>query len=135
MLIRGNADGGLARLLGVGAGQDTVGEFDDGDSDYTALSDACHAALPKGSMLAGWFTDWNNSRYRAAELSYAQLRMASRLADDIEMSHLALLLGDTGAAGQGIAMALAATQSGVSLVSGSGPQSRARSVLAVAGAA
>lgn len=71
--------GGL-RLHGCAQGTEPVPEHAGADSAFTGLSDAGHAAAAQAGRPAGMvLSDWNNSRYRASELSYALLRLSERL--------------------------------------------------------
>ena len=59
-----------------------------------------------GRPVERWVTDWNRSRYRAAELSYVRLRLGAPVAEDCAPEHPAFEFGDTGAAGAAMAVAL-----------------------------
>lgn len=91
-----------ARLHAVALTQEPVPESANADSAFTGLSEAAHAALDAtgaGVGVGRVVSDWNNSRYRASELSYALLRVGSRLTDaDPEPVYPALEFGHTGAA-------------------------------------
>lgn len=103
----GHPGEGLARIAGVATEIEPLPEGVDGDTGFPALSTACRSALGAGPPATHWFSDWNNARYRASELSYARLRLSDRLADDMQITHLPLIFGDTGAAGPGLALGLA----------------------------
>ncbi len=103
MLADGNA---RAHILGAGMGLESVKEDDPGDSNHTGLSSAWWDALgPDADTIADHlWTDWNNGRYRAAQMSYAMVRTTPRLVPGIEPEHVALQFGDTGAAAQLLAL-------------------------------
>lgn len=111
---------------------EAVGERDTGDSDYGALTQACWTALPDdGRRVDRWPTDWNNSRYRAAELSYVRLRLGGVIADGVEPAHPALTFGETGAAGAAMAMALSGVGTGRTLITSGAPGSNGRAAIVV----
>ncbi|MBY5931933.1 hypothetical protein KUV51_02875 [Tateyamaria omphalii] len=120
------------RVAGIALEQEPVGEFDMGDSDYDGLTRACWAALPQDTApVTRWLTDWNNGRYRAAELSYVQMRISERLKDGVLPDHPALRFGDTGAAGPAMAIALHANDPGRLLLTCGAPGSNLRAALVV----
>lgn len=130
MLLRGQqTEQAFGCVEGAGFAVEPVGEFDDGDSDYVAMTDACLAAIPKGFQAAAVMTDWNNSRYRAGEMALSVVRLGPHFTGDAEIMHPALDFGDTGAAGQAIALLLALELGGNTLITGSGVLSHKRSAL------
>ncbi len=74
----------------------------EGDSCFTGLSQAALNTLAKArdrglSAPTSLLSDWNNSRYRASELSYALVRMSGLLArDGIDPEYPAMRLGHVG---------------------------------------
>lgn len=95
----------LAQITGAGHATETLREDDDGDSDYSGMSQAWWQALGQGeTRVDHLWTDWNNGRYRAAQMSYAMLRSTQRLAADITPEHVSMTFGDTGAAAQLLAL-------------------------------
>lgn len=107
ILLRAGEQDGTVGTLQAAVATDAVGEADTGDSDYAAMAKVCHDVSTPQMQIRLWVSDWNNSRYRAAEFSYAQLRMTQRLHKPLKVIHSALLFGDTGAAGPAISLALA----------------------------
>lgn len=85
-------------LLGLGFAQEPDPEHFDRDSNFSGLSDAGHEALKdfQDVQINDLISDWNNSRYKAAELSYAMLRLSSSFAKPPEPDYPALFYGDTG---------------------------------------
>ncbi|WP_133176169.1 hypothetical protein [Pelagivirga sediminicola] len=67
-----------------------------------------------------WIGDWNNNRYRAAEMSYAHLRLGRTLATGAERTHAPLIFGETGASGPGLALLMGLMRTGTTLISVSG---------------
>lgn len=100
-------DGGLTDVLGAAVQTERVGEFDEGGTDFAALSSACRYAVGDTTDIPLWITDWNNGRYRAAELSYCQLRLQYALTDRPDILHLPLIFGDIGAATLGVGLGIA----------------------------
>ncbi|KGJ06671.1 hypothetical protein SAMN04487972_102283 [Paracoccus halophilus] len=84
----------LAAITGPGVEVEPVREFDEGGTNHAAMTAACAAALPASGGGSCWITDWDNSRYRAAELSYSELRLRSRLDQNVDISHSPLIFGD-----------------------------------------
>lgn len=122
----------FAAITGMGVEIEPVREFDNGGTDYAAMTTAAAAALPATDGVSCWITDWNNSRYRAAELSYSELRLRRRLGQNAEISHSPLVFGDVGAAGLGVAMVMGIMQpSSLLTASISGSGDRAALVLRV----
>lgn len=98
------------RVLGYACAAEPVGELDEAETAHTGLSAACHAACGGlgGRRLTHWVSDWNNGRYRAAELAYAQLRVGGRHGEEaLEAEPMALAFGDVGAASPVLGLALA----------------------------
>ncbi|RVV98319.1 hypothetical protein EKE94_05155 [Mesobaculum littorinae] len=132
LVVTARPDGARARIEGLGIDVEEVGEFDLGDSDYAAITASCWDALPDdGRMVDVWVTDWNNSRYRAAELSYLRVRLGSVLAPGCAPAHQALDTGDIGAAGPAFAVALALGTPGLMLVTAGSPGSNLRAAIAL----
>lgn len=119
MRMSAHSHGSFA-ITGAGVAHDPVGEADAGDSDYAAMTNACVAAIGDSGPIQHWISDWNNSRYRAAEMSYAQLRLTAQLERPLQVVHPVLRLGDVGAAGPAVALSLAANLEGESLITSSG---------------
>jgi len=120
----------IARITGAAIEVETLREGETGATDFSAMSKACLSALPADQLSSCWLTDWNNSRYGATELSYAQLRLAGRFERDFETLHLPLVFGSTGAAGLGVALAASLSRPGCSLLTGSVELSAERAALA-----
>ncbi|MDO5622974.1 MAG: hypothetical protein Q4G24_16125 [Paracoccus sp. (in: a-proteobacteria)] len=116
----------LAAVTGMAVEVEPVREFDDGGTDYAAMTNAAATALPISGGISCWITDWNNSRYRAAELSYSELRLRRRLGQSAEIAHSPLIFGDVGAAALGVGLVMGVTQPSCLLtVSSSGSGARA----------
>ena len=100
---RGAAGTAQFWLTGWAEAQEPVPEPLAQDSTFTGLSDAALAALAQHAEFdldppAQVLTDWNNSRYRASEFSYAMVRLAGLLAaEGIEPDHPAHRFGQCGA--------------------------------------
>lgn len=112
-----SAEAGTAIVASAAATREAVTDAMEAETAFEAMSeciaDACAAArslAPPGDgntrAIDAWVTDWNNGRYRATELAFARMRAAPFLVPDLEPVHLALLLGETGAAGTLLALAL-----------------------------
>ncbi len=111
---------GHGAIINVGTAQETVLETDDAETDFTALSHAVRSACAEmgETRAAAWFSDANNSRYRASELAHAILRATPFwLSPDLEPEYPALTLGDCGAAAGMTALHLALSGDGQSLIS------------------
>lgn len=127
----------VAEVLGVGQASEPDGEFDDRDSVFTGLSDAAFAALDAARVKVGVLvSDWNGSRYRSGELSYALHRInAPYLIPGTEPEHPSPVFGDCGAAYLGTALVSAArtsagrTDPSSALLLGSSPMARERAAL------
>ncbi|WP_323718033.1 hypothetical protein [Paracoccus aminovorans] len=100
------ADAATAPAMQVAAlaeAEEPVPAQSERDSAFTGLSDAALAVLDQAERLGlaapqALFSDWNNSRYRASELSYAMVRMTGLLAQEgIEPIHPAQRFGHVGA--------------------------------------
>lgn len=96
----GAADPGFHRILSAATAQEEAGERSAADSAFTGLSDCALEALDGvEDPVAVVLSDWNNSRYRAAELSYCFHRLsAPHLARGAEPEYPGVAFGDTGAA-------------------------------------
>lgn len=107
--------GCVARITGIAEATEPVPERAQKDSAHTGLSDAALGALQahgrSGFALPGQvLTDWNNSRYRAAEFSYALVRLTGLLRPGfVEAEHPAMRFGQCGAAWFAAVMAWLAT--------------------------
>ncbi|ABD55929.1 hypothetical protein [Jannaschia sp. CCS1] len=136
-LLLGPGPAEAPHIAGFALEREPIGEADPGDSDYGAITRACWTALPEDSRpVTRWLTDWNNSRYRAAEMSYLRLRIGEVLADGTEPDHLALRLGETGAAGPAMALAIHGFEAGGRILLTSGaPGSNLRAVVVIDGPA
>ncbi len=111
---------GQGRVSGVGLATEPVTETSADDTDFAALSIAVRAACEDmgDTRAVAWFSDNNNSRYRASELAHAVLRATPFwLNPDLEPDHPALTLGDCGAAAGMTALHLALQAQGDSLIS------------------
>lgn len=93
------------RLLGAGHEVEPVKEYQEADSVFTALSEAAFMAAESAwqarreRAISGWIADWNNSRYRATELSFAIHRLnPTCLQSDLSPVYPAMQFGDIGAA-------------------------------------
>lgn len=102
------------QLLGAGHMVESVKEDQEADSVFTALSEAAFTATEmalKNSnerSISAWIADWNNSRYRATELSFAIHRLnAACLQEGLSPVYPALQFGDVGAAYGCLAIILA----------------------------
>lgn len=84
-------------------------EYVQGESAFSALIDACFAACNQasadGKVTDKWYADWDNSRYRASELSIVSIA-SPRPNDNIELVYLPIELGKTGAAFQSLGVSL-----------------------------
>jgi hypothetical protein len=91
------------RFTAIAEGLEPVPAHMNADSSYNGLSDAAIAALDQHARTglgapADVLTDWNNSRYRAAEFSYAVVRMTGQLdAGFAEADHPCQRFGQCGA--------------------------------------
>lgn len=108
------------RIGGFALAQDQIAEDESGDSDYGAMAQACQNAWLDGQTVDCLMTNWNNNRFRAAEISYTQLRTQNLQSPEFDVVHPALTFGDLGAAFPGVALALALDQTVNSLVAISG---------------
>ena len=94
---------GLLRVSAACEALEPVPEPLNQDSAHTGLTDAALAALEAhaargGAAPARLLTDWNNSRYRAAEFSYTQLRLTGLLSPTCtEADHPVQRFGQCGA--------------------------------------
>lgn len=110
----------LLRIVGAGIAEEPVSEFEALATTFPGLSTAALGACDEARdvllgaglpadlpLVENWYSDWNNSRYRAAELAACAQRLrAEFLPDGLEIEHPALRLGDVGAAGALLALAL-----------------------------
>ncbi|MFV0475994.1 MAG: hypothetical protein ACK5MQ_17595 [Pikeienuella sp.] len=103
------ADPGFHRVLSAGSAQEEAGERSGADSAFTGLSDCALEALDGvEAPVAVVLSDWNNSRYRAAELSYCFHRLSGpHLAAGAEPEYPGVAFGDVGAAFAPLAVARA----------------------------
>lgn len=91
------------RITGCAEATEPVPERLNKDSTHIGMTDAALRALEahaqKGlSPPAHMFTDWNNSRYRAAEFSYTFIRLNGLIQPDIQdLNHPAQRFGQCGA--------------------------------------
>ncbi len=69
-----------------------------------------HAVGDAGSPVRAWWTSMSGERAQAQEHSTAQIRTADRFAADVAVHHLAMNLGDTGAAAGLLAIAMAVSR-------------------------
>lgn len=129
LFVSGVAGGSLTRVLGAAVETEQVREFDEGGTDFAALSSACRHAIGETVDIPLWMTDWNNGRYRAAELSYCQLRLQYALTDRPDILHLPLIFGDIGAATMGVGLAIA-TAHRTALLTASASKSGYRAAMA-----
>lgn len=93
----------LGTIAGTGSANDPHAE-PRGDGLAAAIRLAVGDA---GQPVRAWWTTMSGERAQAQEHSTAQIRSADRLASDIAVHHLAMNLGDTGAAAALLATALA----------------------------
>ncbi|APX12009.1 hypothetical protein [Tateyamaria omphalii] len=118
--------------VGTAVQHDEIGEADLGDSAYGARISACWSALPEDCQsITRWLTDWNNSRYRAAELSYVRVRMGERLAVFGEPDHPALQFRGISTAAPAMAVAVHADAPGRLLVTSGAPISNLRAAIVI----
>ncbi len=101
-------------LIGAGESIEPVTERQENETPFNAMSDSTFAACEtafgtdRSRRISHWYADWNNSRYRATELSFAIHRTnASFLEEQLEPTYPALQFGDTGAAYGLLALCLA----------------------------
>lgn len=105
---------GEGRGLSAASRVETVKQLDEAQGTYPALASCCFAAIEKinhtdAPRIDAWHADWDNSRYRASELSLALLRVGTEyLADGVEPNYLSPSLGNLGAAYGATALALLA---------------------------
>jgi hypothetical protein len=99
----------LAQLMGAAVETEPVGERQEKNSVFAALSDAAFAALKGVSApVSQLVSDWNNSRYKASELAYAVHRLSGdHLPAGLEPSYPGPAFGDVGAAFMPVATAFA----------------------------
>lgn len=104
-------------VCGAGNAIEDVTELAEDETRFSALSDAAFAACEmalesRGTRrIAQWYSDWNNSRYRATELSFSIHRLNSFfLSDHIEPIYPALYFGDTGSASSILSVLLTMTE-------------------------
>lgn len=134
LLVAPGAGPGAA-VLAAAAGRERVPEHVEDETTFAGLSDAVVAACDgAGGPLSAWLSDWNNSRYRATELSFAMSRAAAVLGDVPDPEHLAITFGDVGAAYGGLAAALLAARGERRGLVSAGSPSGLRSAFVVSGA-
>ncbi|MEE9390870.1 MAG: hypothetical protein V3W41_00015 [Planctomycetota bacterium] len=106
LIIPGTTDAPFAHIFGVGEGAEPIDEFDQQDSIFTGTSDAAFLAFRDDPTPVNCvITDWNGSRYRAAQLSYTLHRISrDHLVPGTEPESPAPAFGDCGAAFLGVAM-------------------------------
>jgi len=114
------------KVVGAGHRVEPVREYQEADSVFNALSEAAFVATDlafsgrREMSISAWIADWNNSRYRATELSFAIHRLNSAcLKSDLLPVFPALQFGDVGAAYGCLAIALARSARTFSLTFGS----------------
>lgn len=117
--VAGSSKPSLATIAGVAIEIEKVREMDLGGTDFAALTTASRRSIGERAGIPLWLTDWNNGRYRAAELSYCQLRLQYALAEDLTILHLPLIFGDLGAATHGLGIGLAAVDGSSALLTAS----------------
>jgi len=93
----------FAQIHAAGSNIEPVRELESRDGDFTGLSDSAFAALDglqaDSGELTALISDWNNSRYRASEMSYTLHRLAAdHLYPGVEPDYPSLTFGDCGAA-------------------------------------
>lgn len=118
LLFSGQSDvSSHPQVLGAGNFVEPTLEYEQAESAFTALSDAAFAAAdmaaPRGQTkwINAWIADWNNSRYRATELSFAMHRLNPFcLQEGVEPVYPSLRLGDVGAAFGCLSIILARSQ-------------------------
>ena len=92
-----------------------IKEFDEAETTFDAMSTACRNSLTSSlrpiqpeEKVSHWYSDWNNSRYRATELSFAIHRMNEDfLEPNLQPTFPALKFGDVGASSMPLALAMA----------------------------
>ncbi|MFD1798208.1 hypothetical protein FQV27_16715 [Paracoccus aurantiacus] len=129
LFVAGSSKPSLATISGVAIETEQVREMDLGGTDFAALTTASRRSIGERAEIPLWLTDWNNGRYRAAELSYCQLRLQYALAEDLVILHLPLIFGDLGAATHGLGLALAAADGNSALLTASTRDSGKRAAI------
>jgi len=128
LINRSRSEAARRWVIGAGLGFEICKQDDQGQSNYSALSKAWRQALDNNSIpVTNVVSDWNNNRYRAAELSYSMLRASDRLSAGIDVGHISVNFGDLGAAAQLFAMLM--SHEGTSLMSASSRWSGQRSAI------
>lgn len=102
------------RLLGAGQALEPIGEFQESETRFDAQSEAafvaCEAVFKADDCprsVSHCYSDWNNSRYRATELSFAIHRINPYfLRESLQPSYPALQFGDIGAAYGAVALCI-----------------------------
>lgn len=100
-------------LTGTATALEKVKQFEEAESAFPALSDCCFEAVEQSGSsshdlrISAWLADWDNSRYRASELSLALHRLGpDHAADGLEPTYPAIDFGNVGAAFGALASAL-----------------------------
>lgn len=99
-------------LTGAATAIEKVKQLDEGESAFSALSDCCFQAIEQSDSssqdlrISTWLADWDNSRYRASELSLALHRLGPHTIDGLEPIYPAINFGNIGAAFGALALAL-----------------------------
>lgn len=95
------ASQGQIELRKAAVATEPVIEFEEKDTDFAAMSDAAGRCLDRSPDL--WIADTNNSRYRAAQLAHAVLRVGG----GAPVCALPLFFGDCGSVNGCLAMLVA----------------------------
>ena len=114
-LIRAEAAFPL-RLAAAATGYEAIGPQDDGPALFRGMSDALNNAMDQarrqglmqgsGGLIGQFWGDCGQGRYHASEQAHAVIRAASAIRPATALENPCRILGDCGAAGMGLALAL-----------------------------